>query len=134
MKNNYMLLISLIALTLTFGCDRASQPVATTSSNTAAGTVTFEFKTGDDVRRVEIQDVADGATLESVLRSAAGVDVVISGSGLSAFVHQIGDKSTSSSEGWTFAIDGQWSETGVGTTQLHPPTTVTWEFGEMKTP
>ncbi len=96
--------------------------------------MTLEITSGDGSQSIEIPDVTDGATLESVLRSAEGIDAVISGSGTTAFVNQMGDRATSGSEGWTFTVDGEWSKTGIGTTKLHPPTTVIWEFGEMKTP
>ena len=104
-------------------------PVAAPSAN---GVVTIEIRTGDRVDSTTIDSVADGSTLESVLRSIEEPEFVIKGSGPTAFVDRIGDRSTGASDGWTFKIDGKFSDRGVGTVLLHPPATVTWQFGSME--
>ncbi|WP_419188996.1 DUF4430 domain-containing protein [Stieleria marina] len=109
-------------------------PSTTSQEAVSAGTVTIQIKTDEEDQTFQAEDIADGATLESVMRSIEDLDAEISGSGLTAFVNQIKGKATSGTEGWTFTVDGEWANTGIGTTTLHPPTTVTWEFGKMKTP
>ncbi|KAA1262247.1 hypothetical protein LF1_48090 [Rubripirellula obstinata] len=118
-------LFLLIALA---GCTTQTQEPDT---NAATGVVTFEFKTGDETEVVNVEGIADGETVESVMRKIDEVEVSISGSGTTAFVNKIGEKATANGEGWTYTIDGQRAERGIGATPLSPPATVTWEYGEF---
>ncbi len=119
---------------LLVGCDRVSNQPAVTdqvapvnSGANHSGVVTLQIDLGNTVRRIMVNDVADGTTLESVMRSIDSLDVKITGSGTTAFVHQINGRSASGSQGWTFTVDGQRASKGAGTTKLHPPTTVKWQ-------
>ena len=67
------------------------------------------------------------------MQSIEGMPVGIHGSGITAFIHSIGGKSTSGTEGWTYKVDGQFANEGIGSTELSPPATITWEFGESPT-
>jgi len=129
----------LVLLSLSTGCDRSAKPTPEIASANAqidgdavGGTVTLEIKSEQKTQTIIVNNVADGATLESAMRSANDLDAQISGSGFSAFVNEINGQPTSGNEGWTFSVDGEWSNQGIGKTILHPPTTVVWEFGEMK--
>ncbi len=110
------------------GCNSATPPPPAVEA--ASGTVTLEIMTGEEVQTIEVADVADGTTLEAVMKSIDEIPIELRGSGTTAFVDAIGATQTSASEGWTFKVDGKWADTGVGTTILHPPTTVTWAFGD----
>ena len=109
------------------GCSYQPPPPIT---GAPTGTVTLEIKSNDNVQTIKIPNVAEGTTLEWVLKSIDEIPITLHGSGSTAFVEAIGETATSASEGWTFKVDGEWSDKGVGTTILHPPTTVTWTFGD----
>ncbi len=102
-----------------------------TTEATVSGPVTFQINDGDKVVTFDIENVSDGATLESVMRRIDRIPVSIRGSGVTAFVDQIGDLGTNSSEGWTYLVDGEFATRGIGETTLSPPTTVEWTFGSM---
>ena len=114
---------------LLFGCSRsapvANQPAATT------GTVTIKIA-GDSEQTIEVADIASGTTLEAVMRSLADPPIKLTGSGTTAFVDAIGDRATNSTDGWTFKVDGQHANQGIGGTVLNPPTTVIWSFGDYE--
>lgn len=126
----YWLVIPFLFLFL--GCN-SSTPVSAPSavSETETGTVRLEINWPDDSEKqvVEIDDVADGSTLESVMKQLEDPNVEISGSGTTAFVQTIGETSTGAADGWTFKVDGEFANQGIGLTELHPPTTVSWSFG-----
>ncbi len=123
-------LLGLFAAFFVLGCgSRSSAPIPATGIPT--GTVTMEVDVDDQVDRFEFLDVASGTTLESLMRSIDDPPVKIQGSKTTAFVQSIGDKATSASEGWTFTVDGEFSNSGVGSTILEPPTTITWRFGDF---
>ncbi len=128
----YLFTFTLSAVILT-GCQGREAPVAVTpgaGAGTATGTVTVEIETDDTTEIYEIEDVAAGSTVESVMRKLDEIPVTIHGSGITAFVESIGGKSTSSSEGWTYQVDGEFANRGVGDTTLNPPATITWTFGD----
>ncbi len=119
---------------LTVGCDSSQQvasPNKAAEQNVATGDVTFQFQSTDDapVKEIVVNDVADGTTLEELMRTLDGVSV--KGSGTTAFVDKIDDVQTGGSEGWTFKVDGEFAKQGVGKTILHPPTTISWRFGSF---
>ena len=118
----------------TVGCSTKTPVAESTSAEDRqnTGTVTIEIHSDSMNRTIEVPSVAQGTTLEEVMRSIDEVDVQLSGSGTTAFVNQIGDTATQSAEGWTFRVDGEWANEGIGTTKLAPPTTVAWQFGTME--
>lgn len=126
--------LSLLFLALMLGCGVESTseipPTATVIQPT--GRVKLEFVLGDDVKVIELEDVAGGTTLESLMRDIPEPEMEIKGTGTTAFVNQIGDQATSASEGWTFRVDGEFAHQGIGTTELEPPTTIRWTFGDFE--
>ena len=120
-----------LLLLLPIGCDRIASETGGSAVGTgaSAGTVVLQIEGPGGTKRFEVADVADGTTLETVMRSCADIEADIGGSGTTAFVNRIGGIATNATEGWTFRVDGEWSDTGVGSTELHPPATVTWKFG-----
>lgn len=130
-----------------FGCRRASTTtelppsaaVAAGSNSSSAevtGPVTIEIKAtgGSESLVFELPQIADGTTLESLMRSIDQVPIVIRGSGATAFVEKIGEQGTESGKGWTFKVDGEFANQGIGQTSLHPPTSIQWTYGEMPAP
>ena len=94
------------------------------------GTVTLRIIADEkETVEVELPDIAEGESLESVMRNFKDCPVEISGSGTTAFVQSIDGLSTSGSEGWTFKVDGEFANQGIGETTLSPPTTVEWSYG-----
>lgn len=112
------------------GCQSSPPPP---SVDAAVGTVTIRVQAVDNpVQTFEIADVSDGATLESVMKRFDQIPVELSGSGMTAFVQSIGDVETDATQGWTFKVDGEFANQGIGKTILHPPTTVDWSYGEFE--
>ena len=72
------------------------------------------------------------STIRAVMRGIDELTVNLSGSGSSAFVDSIGGLSTDASQGWTFKVDGEFANQGIGLTVLHPPTTVVWTYGSFE--
>ena len=122
-------LIDCLPIVCLIGCSSPQPPPV---ADAATGTVTLEIQVGEKTKTLQVADVAEGTTLESLMRSIDEIPITLHGSGTTAFVESIGDTATSASEGWTFKVDGEWSDQGVGTTVLHPPTTITWSFGDWK--
>ena len=79
-----------------------------------------------------VEDVEPGSTLESVLRKATELEMVITGASETAFVHQIAGVETGFREGWTYEVDGEFAKVGIGQYELQPPTVVRWTYGTMK--
>ena len=79
-----------------------------------------------------VEAVEPGSTLESVLRKATELEIVITGASETAFVHQIAGVETGFREGWTYAVDGEFAKVGIGQYELQPPTVVRWTYGTMK--
>ncbi|MDG2223557.1 MAG: DUF4430 domain-containing protein [Rubripirellula sp.] len=103
-----------------------------TGSSAVTGVVTIEIVDGDETQTVELPEIEAGTTLEQIMRSITDPVISIRGSGVTAFVDQIGEQGTSGSEGWVFRVDGEFAKQGVGSTTIDPPATVTWSYGGME--
>lgn len=123
-----------VSLITCAGCSSNTQDAPGVNAVTGpSGTVTLSFDSGNGPPViVDVPGIADATTLESVMRRVDEVDVELSGSGSTAFVHSINGVATRADEGWTFKIDGQHANQGVGMTELHPPTRVEWRFGSFQ--
>ncbi|MDF1840021.1 MAG: DUF4430 domain-containing protein [Rubripirellula sp.] len=99
---------------------------------TSVGTVTIEIVDGSNKKTLELSDIEAGTSLEQIMRSITDPGISIRGSGITAFVDQIGETRTSGSEGWVFRVDGEFATQGVGSTTIDPPATITWSFGGME--
>tara|TARA_R110002049_G_scaffold47902_1_gene138434 strand:- start:148948 stop:149340 length:393 start_codon:yes stop_codon:yes gene_type:complete len=130
MIKNQILLTSWVLCGLAIGGCRpsASPPV----DSTKTGVVTIEVELGDQLHKLTMDSVAEGTTLETVLRSVDEPTFVIKGRGTTAFVEAIGGQSTEGTEGWTFSVDGEFANQGIGATKLSPPVTVSWTYGAMQ--
>ena len=125
MLRHVLAILGCLGLLLLSSCNQqTTDPVADPQT---VGTVTIEFDQTTDLETAKIENVAAGTTLEQVMRDMK--DVKIQGSGTSAFVAAIGKAKTTGGKGWTFKVDGEWANQGVGGTKLTPPTTITWSYG-----
>ena len=124
-------LATLLLLTASvIGCQSRPAPPA---ADAAVGVVTIQIESeGNSPQSIQVADVADGDTLESVMRSIDELEIELSGNGATAFVHSIGDVKTDAAQGWTFKVDGEFANQGIGQTVLHPPTTVQWSYGHFE--
>ncbi len=125
------LIRSFAIVILIVGCTRSTPVADQPAQAKAGGTVTIEIVTEAGSESIELPNIASGTTLEAVMRSVKELPITIRGSGTTAFVERIGNQSTGSSDGWTFKVDGEFANQGIGSTKLTPPTTVRWRFGEF---
>lgn len=93
-----------------------------------AGNLVVEFVMPDDRLIRHTRPITANSTLEDVMRQLESPEVKITGSGLTAFVQSIGEVSTQSDRGWTFTIDGEFAQQGIGSTSVLPDQTVVWRF------
>ncbi len=119
-------------LLLVLGCSRSTPVADPASAQRAVGTVTVQIIGTTKTTSIKVPEIAQGTMLEEVMRSIKEIPVEIQGSGTTAFVDKIGDQATGSSAGWTFKVDGDFANQGIGRTPLNPPTTVTWRYGESE--
>lgn len=119
----------MVGVLLSSGCSTA--PPAPTQIATEP--VTLEIQSGTKKESVLIEGLPLGCTVEDVMRSAQqqGLDIEMSGSGTTAFISAINGESGSGTQGWLFKVDGEYSDRGIGTTELDPPATITWVFDDM---
>lgn len=107
------------------GCER--------QSSTATGVVTVVVD-GNADESLAIGGVADGASVEDVMRKITPeqLPVRMTGSGITAFVESIDNRSTIDGKGWMFRINGQPSGVGIGSATVSPPTIIEWTYGEFE--
>ncbi|MCD0459501.1 DUF4430 domain-containing protein [Roseiconus lacunae] len=137
MKNGLYLIGLYLTVTWVSGCgapqtdpDTGStvNPGVAEANATGPVTIVIDRGTGEETTET-ISDVADGETLESVMKRVESAEIKFRGSGTTAFVESIGDLGTTSGEGWTFTIDDEFASQGIGQLKLHPPTKIRWSYG-----
>lgn len=129
--------LSLCVIAVQSGCERKQVAVPADqmqadevpAKETPLGTVTIEFVSAEQTNVVTVENVAEGTSLEEVMRNVKEVPIVLTGSGLTAFVKSIDGVATDHTQGWTYRVDGEHAHVGIGSLELHPPTTITWRFG-----
>ena len=136
LSRNFPIVVASLAWAVC-GCGSSRQPSDTSrvgNATTATGPVTVEFlhQGLDDqgfAREVTLEGIAAGSTVESVMRSIQDPPIVLRGRGVTAFVESIGGIKTSATDGWTYRVDGEFADRGIGTTELVPPARISWKFG-----
>lgn len=107
-------------------------PIAgeSTAGNQTATIEIFSRSDADDGIPLvtQVVEVEDTTTIETAMRQIDEVDIVITGSGTTAFVQSIDDVATDASRGWTYTVDNEFATEGIGTTRLRPGQTVRWKF------
>lgn len=127
------LVVLCAGLWITGGCSRQATPVADApvadSPGTQVGTVTVVFNLPDGEVRREVESVASGTSIAEVMAKIEEPKIELTGSGDTAFVKSIGDLGTTDGKGWTFTVDGNFADRGIGAYELTPPATIQWKHG-----
>lgn len=121
----------------------AEQPSSSDTAETKTETVTLEIFKPDGEKNADKSktpaadfsktiDVTTGTSLEEVMRQLDQPEIVITGSGVTAFVQSIDGVASDSSRGWTFTIDGEFSNVGIGSVKLTPPQTIRWRLTTLE--
>ncbi len=132
----------LCGLTIMVICGCSKENTASTATDSPAadtaiigtGVVTIEiFGTSDEEGRTAVKfaedfEVTDGTTLEEVMRRIQQPEIVITGSGVTAFVQRIDGVETDAERGWTFTVDDEFANLGIGSLELTPPQTIRWRY------
>jgi hypothetical protein len=115
------------------GCSGTAVEVAPAKSAAPAGTVTVVIATedGGEIRK-EIAGVASGTTIAQIMRSIEDPEIKMRGSGSTTFVESIGGIGTAEGKGWTFRVNDEWADRGVGDYTLEPPAEVRWTHGSFQ--
>ncbi len=139
-----------VLVVLASGCRQEAPPQPTTPESSATdtasaktGTVTLEIfqpnndgsKDGAQAAQAEFTetfDVADGTTVEEVMRKIEQPEIVITGSGVTAFVQSIDGVATDASRGWTYTIDDKFANEGIGSIKLAPSQKIQWRFTTLE--
>ena len=125
-----------LGVLLALGCSseppKVSDPAPPLDS--PQGPVTVEIVHRESIRTLLLEAVPAGTTVETVMRSIEEVPVAIRGSGTTAFIDSIDGVKTGSGTGWTYRINGEFVDRGIGATELVPPATVRWTFGRWDEP
>ncbi|MEL6897229.1 MAG: DUF4430 domain-containing protein [Planctomycetota bacterium] len=75
-----------------------------------------------------------GGTLGDAMLRFDEVPMKWSGDGEMLFLTTVGGQANSGEKGWTFEVDGQWSNVGVGQLPLEREIDVRWIYGSMQAP
>ena len=115
------------------GCSGSAVEVAPPKSDASAGTVTVVIATedGGEIRK-EMPGIASGTTIAQIMRSIDDPEIKMRGSGSTSFVESIGGIGTAEGKGWTFRVNGEWADRGVGDYTLEPPAEVRWTHGSFQ--
>ena len=113
------------------GCRNDAQTLSTPPTTETVTIIIYGDRANEPTKFL-INEVADGTTLESVMRLIDEIEMEIKGSGTTAFVESISDQKNDAARGWTFKVDGDFANQGIGSTALHPPTTVEWTYGDFQ--
>lgn len=120
-------------LLIAVGCSRQTAPVAEVPAAevpaSQAGTITVVFNLPEGKVRREIESVAAGTSIAELMAKIDDPKIEMTGSGAMTFVKSIGDLGTTEGKGWTFSVDGQWADRGIGAYELTPPATIQWKHG-----
>ena len=113
------------------GCQRESpatsqSPVSTQDNGRVA--VQFQFSDTRQVTRL-VEDVPAGSTVLSVMQKIEDPTIEISGSGAMALITKIGDAENGGETGWTYSINGEWAERGIGDTTVSGGDEIQWRYG-----
>lgn len=129
-------LMPFVLVVFAVGCDSNRVSPPTSGDAVQTGTVDFEVVIsgeGAEPIQFEVPEVAEGTTLESVMRAIDPevLSLEISGSGLTAFVVSINEQTGGNQSGWVYTVDGENPEVGIGGFELNPPTSVRWKIASF---
>lgn len=117
------------------GCSSSTAPIDRSgASDVPSGTVTVVIDFGDNTIEREIEAVPAGTTVAQVMAEITDPPVEMTGSGAMTFVKAIGELGVAGGKGWTFSVDGQRANQGVGSYVLNPPARVEWRHSSQPQP
>ncbi|QDS91145.1 hypothetical protein EC9_53650 [Rosistilla ulvae] len=129
--------ITCLLLLAVAGCQNADDPVAAPPADSAKIAVgfVFEFGEGEPVE-IALDAVPAGSTVADAMRQIAEmpgtVQLEIVGKGDMTFVQSINGKTTSGNEGWSYYVNEEWAQAGVGAIELKEGDLVRWTYGESE--
>lgn len=127
------LLFGLASPLLIVGCSGSTPPIdRSAATDIPSGTVTVVIPVGDQTVRHEIESVPEGTTVAQVMAEISDPPVTLNGSGAMTFVESIGELDTSGGQGWSYRVDGEWADRGVGAYRLSPPASIEWSHGSYE--
>lgn len=107
-----------------------SGAVAELDESKPVGEVRVEIVSGSEDRVVvTVPEVVEGMTLLEVMNRVDDPKVSIQGSGGNALVIGFGELTQAGGEGWTYRVNGEWADRGVGAFEVKPGDTITWSYG-----
>jgi Domain of unknown function (DUF4430) len=110
---------------------KPSSTQGTAPAQVTRGTVTIVIDDGNEVVEQKIENVTAGTTVEQLMKQLDDPTVKISGTGTTALVTAIRGKTNSGGEGWTYRVNDEWADRGIGTFELTPPATIRWKHGDL---
>ncbi|MEZ6087277.1 MAG: DUF4430 domain-containing protein [Pirellulaceae bacterium] len=116
------------------GCRDVPRAEAPVDAEKSPITVRFEFDFGDHQPvLIELDDLPSSSTVADAMRKIQDmpdtVAIEMQGSGEMTFVRSINDLTTAGGEGWSYSINDQWAEAGIGATQLNDGDVIRWTHG-----
>lgn len=114
------------------GGQEENQPesAAAVDESKPVGEVRVEIVSGPEDRVVvTIPEVVEGTTLLDVMKRIENPQVSIQGSESNALVIGFGDLMQAGGEGWTYRVNGEWADRGVGAYEVKPGDTILWSYG-----
>ena len=117
-----------------FGCrrDEQVQTVAPVAAEEAIGPIGLRVvKPDGSTRDYGALKIVAGDTLLDCLRRIPESGFSIRGDGAMAFVTEIDSFASRGGEGWTFYVNGQWADRGIGDFEVHPDDQIEWRYGDF---
>ncbi len=136
---------SLILIALALGCSGCSRtseeakterPAAATGElpgGELAGSVIVEFRYPDQrLESLVVSPVRSGDTVWQVMQQIEEPEITIQGSGRNALLTRIGEFSNRGAEGWTFYVNGEWADRGIGDYPIQVDDKIEWRYGDFE--
>ncbi|XZE51996.1 DUF4430 domain-containing protein [Planctomycetaceae bacterium SH139] len=131
--------LTLIAIMLAcgVGCTGTSEEAKTERTDPATseleGSVIVEFRYPDQrLESLVVSPVRSGDTVLEVMRQIEQPVIAIQGSGRNSLLTQIGEFSNRGAEGWTFYVNGEWADRGIGDYPIQLDDKIEWQYGDFE--
>jgi len=113
------------------GCSSTATPPTATEA-IKPGPVTVVIELGSEQKSHQFDEVQPGTTIAELMAQIEDPLVRLTGSGSMAFVESIGELGTDRGLGWTFRVNGEWADRGIGAFPLEPPAEIRWTHGAFE--
>lgn len=122
------------------GCNQQSDSpepraagVTTSSPDAAADAITRVRINFGDGSQWQFDTAGTFETVADLMRQVAAhpraPKIVMTGEGTTAFIASIGGLDSSSGKGWTYYVNGQWADEGIGSEEIAPGDRIDWAYG-----